>query len=81
MVSFLKDTLSVGISKILMIVFGLATSIIIARTLGPEKNGIIAALLVYPSLFMSIGSLGIRQSTAYFLGKNTKCKGFITRIY
>ena len=67
--TFIKDVLSVGGSKILMIVFGLATSIIVARVLGPENNGIIAALLVYPSLFMSIGSLGIRQSTTYFLGK------------
>lgn len=69
MATFLKDVLSVGISKVLIIGFGLATSIIIARTLGPEKNGIIAALMVYPSLFMSVGSLGIRQSTTYFLGK------------
>ncbi|MRH99160.1 oligosaccharide flippase family protein [Kriegella sp. EG-1] len=67
--SFLSDLLGVGASKILIIAFGIATSIIIARTLGPDKNGIIAALMVYPSLFMSIGSLGIRQSTAYFLGK------------
>ncbi|MFN3908667.1 MAG: flippase [Flavobacterium sp.] len=69
MKSFLKDLFSVGISKMLMIFFGIFTSIIVARTLGPEKNGIIAALLVYPNLFMSIGSLGIRQSTTYFVGK------------
>ncbi|WP_209399708.1 polysaccharide biosynthesis C-terminal domain-containing protein [Pseudozobellia sp. WGM2] len=69
MKSFVSDLFSVGISKVLMILFGLTTSIIVARTLGPEKNGIIAALMVYPSLFMSIGSLGIRQSTAYYLGK------------
>lgn len=69
MTTFLKDVFSVGVSKFLMIGFGLTTSIIIARTLGPEKNGIIAALTVYPSLFMSVGSLGIRQSTTYFLGK------------
>lgn len=66
---FLSDVFSIGVSKALMIVFGLATTIIIARVLGPEKNGVIATLLVYPSLFMSIGSLGIRQSTTYFLGK------------
>src|SRR5690606_2835465 len=52
-----------------MILAGLGTSIITARYIGPEGNGIIASLLVYPSLFMSIGSLGIRQSTTYFLGK------------
>lgn len=68
-----------------MIVFGLSTSIIIARVLGPEKNGIIAALLVYPALFMSIGSLGIRQSTTYFLGKEIftedEIKRAITQIW
>ena len=31
--------------------------------------GIIATLLVYPSLFMVLGSMGIRQSTTFFVGK------------
>lgn len=70
MSSFLKDTFRVAFSKGLIIVFGLTSSIITARYIGPEGNGIIAALLVYPSLFMSFGSLGVRQSTTYFLGKN-----------
>ena len=85
MKSFLFDAFSIGVSKVLMIVFGLTTSIIVARVLGPEKNGIIAALLVYPSLFMSIGSLGIRQSTTYFLGKGifseNQIKTAITQIW
>jgi O-antigen/teichoic acid export membrane protein len=68
--SFVKDTLSIGFSKILIIVLSLATSIITARVLGPEKNGVISALLVYPSIFLSFGSLGIRQSTTYLLGQN-----------
>ncbi|MBV7269253.1 oligosaccharide flippase family protein [Winogradskyella luteola] len=83
--SFFKDVFSVGASKFLIIVFGLTTSIIIARVLGPDKNGTIAALLVYPSLFMSIGSLGIRQSTTYFLGKGIfsedEIKKAITQIW
>jgi O-antigen/teichoic acid export membrane protein len=58
---------------------------ITARYLGPEKNGLIAALLVYPSLFMSIGSLGIRQSATYFLGKEIytedQIKTAITQIW
>lgn len=69
MSSFLKDLISVGLSRGGVIIFGLLQSVIIARWLGPELNGTIAALLVYPSLFMTIGSLGIRQSTAYFIGK------------
>lgn len=83
--SFIKDVFRVGTSQGLMIVFGLAVSIITARYIGPEGNGIIAGLAVYPSLFMSIGSLGIRQSTTYFLGKGffseEQIKTAITQIW
>jgi len=85
MSTFIKDVFSVGVSKFLIIGFGLLTSIIVARSLGPEKNGIIAALVVYPSLFMTIGSLGIRQSTTYFLGNKIfseeEIKTAITQIW
>jgi len=85
MALFIKDVFRVGLSKGAMIFFGLASSIITARYLGPEGNGIIAGLLVYPSLFMTIGSLGIRQSTAYFLGKKIyseeEIKTAITQIW
>lgn len=77
MSSFLKDFFRVGFSNGLIILFGIGNAIITARFLGPEKNGIIAALLVYPGLFMSVGSLGIRQSTTYFLGKNIYSEGEI----
>lgn len=85
MSSFLSDVVRIGFSKILVIVFGLSTSIITARYIGPKGNGIIAALLVYPSLFMSFGSLGIRQSTTFFLGKEIyseeQIKTAITQIW
>ncbi|EKB48328.1 oligosaccharide flippase family protein [Cecembia lonarensis] len=83
--TFLQDLLSVGSSKFIIIIFGLLTSIVTARLLGPEGNGIIAGLTVYPSLFMSIGSLGIRQSTTYYIGKNIfsedNIKSAITQIW
>lgn len=85
MSSFIKDVFRVGLSKVLMIFFGLITSIITARYIGPEGNGIIAGLAVYPSLFMTIGSLGIRQSTTFFLGKKLfseeQIKTAITQIW
>lgn len=71
MASFIRDLLSVGLSKGGIIFFGLIQNIIIARVLGPELNGVIAALIVYPSLFMIVGSLGVRQSTAYYIAKGT----------
>lgn len=67
--SFLSDLLSVFISRGLSLSLGLLTSIITARYLGPEGNGIVAAVSVYPSLFMALGALGIQQSTTYFVGQ------------
>ncbi len=85
MSTFIKDTARVAFTNGIIIFFGLGYSIITARYLGPEKNGIIAALLVYPGLFMSVGSLGIRQSTTYFLGKKIyseeEIKTAITQIW
>lgn len=69
MKSFFVDLLSVSVSKVVVIAFGIGYTIITARYLGPDLNGTIAALIVYPTLFMTVGSLGIRQSTAYFIGK------------
>lgn len=69
MATFIKDISQVGISKILIIASGILTSVIVARTLGPEKNGIIASLLVYPSMFLIFGSLGISNATTYFIGR------------
>jgi len=83
--SFIKDVLRVGMSQGLIITFGLTASIITGRWIGPEGNGIIAGLAVYPSLFMTIGSLGVRQSTTYFLGKGIfseeQIKKAITQIW
>ncbi|EDP71456.1 hypothetical protein FBALC1_03192 [Flavobacteriales bacterium ALC-1] len=68
MSGFIKDLTSVGISKLAIIAFGLGRAIITARWLGPEANGIIAALSVYPSLIMTFGALGISQSATHFIG-------------
>lgn len=85
MTSFIRDVLSVGLSKIIIIFFSLFTTIITARVLGPEKNGLISTLLVYPTIFLSFGSLGIRQSTTYLLGQKKytedEIKTGITQIW
>ncbi len=71
MASFGKDLTSVLKSRVTVIACGLITSVITARYLGPVGSGAIAALTVYPDLFMVIGSLGVRQSAAYFVGQKT----------
>lgn len=66
--SVLSDILSVFKSKMAIIALGLIKGIIIARYLGPELNGVLSALLVYPGLFTTIGALGVRKSSAYYIG-------------
>lgn len=68
MQSFIKDLFSIGLSKFFIILFGLAQSVVTARWLGPEGNGIIAAITVYPSLFLTFGSLGLSQSATHYIG-------------
>lgn len=44
-------------------------SIVLARLLGPEGKGIMTAVLVFPTLIASLADMGIRQSTAYYVGR------------
>src|SRR3569833_5030 len=69
MSSFAKDIFAVLKSRGTIIACGILTSIITGRYLGPEGNGILATLIVYPNMFMVVGSLGVRQSTAFFVGQ------------
>jgi O-antigen/teichoic acid export membrane protein len=85
MSSFIKDLSRVGLSNVFIIITGIGTSIVTARYIGPEGNGTVSGLTIYPSLFMTIGSLGIRQSTAYYLGKEiyeeNQIKTAVTQIW
>lgn len=65
---FVRDVLSVARSKGAVVASALLKGVILARWLGPEQVGLLAALMVYPSLLMSVGSLGLQQVTAYLLG-------------
>lgn len=67
--SWIQDIIAVGTSKVIMILSGLAGAIIVARVLGPEKNGIIESIKVYPVIIMSFGSMGISRSVTFLLGK------------
>ncbi|WP_327018712.1 polysaccharide biosynthesis C-terminal domain-containing protein [Croceibacter atlanticus] len=77
--------MKVGVTQGTLIIFGIFSSIITARYLGPEGSGLLVGLLVYPSLFTTFGSLGIKQSATYFIGKNifseTQIKTAVTQIW
>lgn len=56
-------------TKIIFLGGSFIISVLLARLLGPEGKGIITALFVVPNIVISIADLGIRQSSAYLIGK------------
>jgi O-antigen/teichoic acid export membrane protein len=55
----------------IVILLGIFLSIFIARYLGPSDLGVKTVLTTFPLLFISFFEMGVRQSTVYFIGKNT----------
>jgi len=49
--------------------FVFITNVLISRYLGPDGKGVLAALLIYPTLLVSMSELGIRQASIYIVGK------------
>ena len=70
MSKFVSDFLSVLRSKVFHTILGIGTSVIIARVLGPEGNGLLAGVLIYPNIFVSFATLGLKQATVYYVGND-----------
>ena len=54
----------------MLAVAGLITGILTARLLMPEGRGVLAAVLLWPRLFASIGSLGVGNGIVYYAGRS-----------
>lgn len=68
--SFFQDILGVLSSNIITLIINLLIGIIIARSLGPDVQGLYKSVLIVPLMIVSLAELGIRQSTMYYLGQN-----------
>jgi O-antigen/teichoic acid export membrane protein len=67
--SFLVDVTGVIFSRIVLIVAGLAISVILSRNLGPAGFGIYSAILVLPLIIVSFAQMGIRASSIFHIGR------------
>lgn len=56
-------------TKIILLFGSFIVSVLLARLLGPEGKGIITAIFIVPNLIVSLADLGVRQASAYFIGK------------
>ena len=60
---------SVFSTKIIVYILRIIIGVIIARKLGPEGKGIIAAVVVIPETFSAFGHLGLPISNVFFIAK------------
>ncbi|RXZ83391.1 flippase [Paenibacillaceae bacterium] len=62
------DLLTSLLTKVVLLCGSFLLSVVMARLLGPEGKGILTAVLVLPTLVVTLGDLGVRQASAYFIG-------------
>lgn len=67
--TFTKNTLITFVTRILTVIFGVGITIIIARTLGPEGQGIYSLAILLPILLITFTSFGIGIATVFYIGK------------
>lgn len=72
MSKFVTDFFAVFRSKGFDVLLTFGAAIIYARVLGPEGNGLLAGVLIYPAIFISFATLGLRQAAVYFVGNDVK---------
>lgn len=79
--SFFFQSVHALLSKAGIFVLVFATGILSARFLGAEGKGIVAFFLAISTMVIPLGDLGVKQSTAYFLGnKHFKEKEILANL-
>jgi len=67
--NFTKNTITTIITQALQIFLSIGISIIIARTLGPEKMGVYAIIILLPTILITFTKFGIDSATVFYVGK------------
>lgn len=63
------DIITTFITKIIFLGGSFIISVILSNLLGAEGTGTVAALFVIPNTMVSLADLGVRQASAYYIGK------------
>lgn len=64
-----RSSASVLVTRLFMLLAGVLTSVIVARTLGPDGLGKYVALVTVITLVLNLADLGIRQAVTYTMGQ------------
>lgn len=66
---FIKNVLGTFGTRQLLLLLNFATSVLVARVLGPKKLGIFSLVTTFPILVTAFANIGIPQANIYFIGK------------
>jgi O-antigen/teichoic acid export membrane protein len=69
---FIRKVAETFVTRILLIGIGLITSVIVARTLGPEGRGLYAVASAISTIGVQFGNLGLHASNTYYVAQNRK---------
>lgn len=69
---FLGKIIQTFSTRILIIIIGLITSIIIARNLGPDGRGILTIATTIGALGIQFGNMGLHSSNTYYVARDKK---------
>ncbi len=76
--SFIHDALVLVGNQFAVMAIGAISGVVLARVLGASGRGVVAAVTVYPAIVLSFCEMGIRQSAAYYLGKQIYSNAQVT---
>lgn len=68
--SFVRKVGWTLVTKITITVLGIASSIVVARYLGPHDKGVLAAVTALSGIALQLGNLGLPSATTYFLSRD-----------
>jgi len=66
---FIKNTLITFITRVFTAGAVVGITVIIARTVGPERQGIYSLAILLPTFLLMFGSFGINLASTFYLGK------------
>ncbi|MEQ9483394.1 flippase [Coleofasciculus sp. F4-SAH-05] len=69
---FIRKVAETFATRVALIGIGLMTSVIVARTLGPEGRGIYAVATAIGAIGIQVGNLGLHASNTYYVARDRK---------
>ena len=63
-----RNILTTLAARLMVLLLGLVSAIVLARVLGPEGRGVFALVLILPGLAVTFGRLGVEEATTVYAG-------------